>query len=106
MDPYKLAVWCIFITCLIYWVYSLIIFSIKRHTPSKPRQIISDLYDNMYYLVEGKTISHIPDWSTFEYLGAYFSFSRADAKKMSPEDIDRKFIKGKQLPSILSHCPK
>ena len=111
MDPYKLGVLCVFVACLIYWIYSLITFLIRRRNPQKVLrnvkesvQVIND--SERHYLVEGNICSHIPDPPTFGYLGSFFGFSWTDSKLMLPDDIKRKFVIGKQLPSILLHCPK
>lgn len=79
-------------------------YSSKSKSRSKRIPIINDGYRQ--YLVEGNTCFHIPDPPTFEYLGSYFGFSWSDSKLMLPDQIDHKFIKGKQLPSILKYCPK
>lgn len=72
---------------------------------NRPIEIIRNP-DGYQYLVEGNKCSHVPDPPTFEYLGRFFGFSWADSKPMLSEDIKSKFVMGKQLPSILSHCPK
>ena len=62
--------------------------------------------EGQQYLVEGDTCYYIPDPPTFEYLRVYFGFSWDDSNLMLFDDIKKKYIIGKQLPSVLSYCPK
>lgn len=78
-----------------------------KNVDEAPKKIIYDPKDpKPRYLVKGNTYSHIPDPPTFEYLGNLFGFSWNDSIPMSSDDIKREFVKGKELPSIKSYCPK
>ena len=110
VDPYRLTVFCIFIVCIIYWLYLFInsnalrrLLNIKRH----PR-LIKDTKSSLdiTYLVEGNECHHIPDAPTFKYLGAFLGFSYSHIEHMSTDDINRKYKIGKQLPSILLYVIK
>jgi len=113
MDHYRLAVLCIFIASLIYWVYFLMVSLIQHRNPIKVLmnlkehiRVIKDPDAGKCYLVEGNICLHIPDPPTFEYLGSYLGFSWSDLETMTPAEIKRKFNIGKQLPSIQLHFPK
>lgn len=104
MDPYKLAVWCIFIACVIYWGYLLIMLVKHRNRPTasvnlRPVRVVRNPA-GYQYLVEGNTCFHIPDPPTFNYLGSFFGFSWDDSELMLPDEINRRFTIGRQLPSI------
>lgn len=101
MDHYKLAILCIFIASLIYWVCILIKYFVKKRIHL---QVINDSYAQ--YLVKGDTCCHIPDEPTFNYLGSFLGFTWTDSKSMTHDEIKRKFTIGKQLPSIKLHFPK
>ena len=106
VDPSKLIVFCMLILCIFYWIR----FTIRHFLPKKKRvRIIRDSRDpdHFTYLVERKNICfHIPDPETFSYLGSYFGFSWKDLEDFSPEEFKRKFVIGRQLPSIRSYFPK
>ena len=109
MDPYRLAVVSVFIACSMYWIYRIAMFLVERRNPLKRLKdvrVIRNTITGYHYLIEGNNCQHIPDPPTFEYLGRYFGFSWNDAKPMEPDDIKDTFVMGKQLPSILAHCPK
>ena len=113
MDQYKLVVLCVFIACLIYWVYFLVISLIQHRNPLKVLmnfkehvRVIKDPDAGKCYLVDGNTCLHIPDPPTFDYLGSYLGFSWADLETMTTADIRHKFTIGKALPSIQLHFPK
>jgi hypothetical protein len=69
---------------------------------NSPVEILKD--GEKHYMVKDGICSHIPDQPTFNYLGAFFGFSWGDAKLMSFDDIQKKFIMGKHLSSIRSYC--
>ena len=110
MDPYKLGVLCVFIACLIYWVYLFIMFIKHRNRPKRSINLGSVRVirnpDHYHYLIQGDTCCHIPDEATFNYLGSFFGFTWDDAELMLPDEIKRRFTIGKQLPSIKLYFPK
>jgi hypothetical protein len=79
--------------------------NLKRRNIFHISKIIKDP-QGAHYIVKGNTCYVIPNEATFEYLGKLHGFWWNDAKPMSSEDIKRKFVMGKELPSILEHCPK
>jgi hypothetical protein len=111
MDPYRLLVFFILGICLIYWIFLLARYLINRRNPlkkaRKPLRLIKDFgTDNYYFIIEGNICCHIPDLSTLNYLGSYFEFSLMDSVTLLPSERKRKFIKGEQIPSILTYCSK
>lgn len=111
MDPYRLIVLCIFSVCVIYWIYFAVQHSnmLKKLIKTKKRiRIIRDPKDpeEFTYLVEGNECYHIPDSSTFRYLGSYLGFSWKDLEHITTDDFKRKFTIGRQLPSIQAFFPK
>jgi hypothetical protein len=106
MDPYKLGVLCVFIACLIYWIYFLII-SIRDRNKSGDKRIrfIINPVDGAVYLVDGSVCSHIPDMATFKYLKSYFGFT-SDVEEMLIAEIKRKFAIKSDVPSITLHFTK
>ena len=109
MDTLRLVVLIVFILCLLYWIYFVMQrsnFLMKLIGSNRPsRRIIRDR-QGVQYLVEGKNCYHIPDVPTYEYLGRFFGFDWGDSKEMEHEEINRKFTKGRQLPSITAFFPK
>ena len=107
MDPYKLGVLCVFIACLMYWIYLLIIFTKDRNKPrSKNIRFVRNPKDGAIYLVEGKKVcSHIPDMPTLNYLRSYFGFI-TDTEEMPIDEIKRRFTIRADKPTITKYFPK
>jgi hypothetical protein len=71
---------------------------------TRPIEVIHNP-EGYQYLVDGDVCSHIPDPPTFNYLASLYGFTWGDSKLMLPDDIKTKYTIGKQLPSVLLHCP-
>lgn len=121
MDPYRLGVLCVFITCSIYWIYLLIRFLIKHRKPLKslnknlihskgilsPKKVIYDptKHPEPQFLVDGNNYFWIPNPETFNYLAKLFGFWWDTSEPMLPDDIESKFVKGEDLPKIQDFLP-
>lgn len=87
-------------------IFAGITFYASRSKPQSNRVRVISNPQGYQYLVQGNNCCHIPDPPTFDYLGSYFGFCWADSELMLPDEINRRFTIGKQLPSILLYCPK
>ncbi len=80
------------------------IIVMNYHFAPKRVRVVQQQGQPHIYLIEKNIARHIPEPTTFSYLGQIYGFDKKDVEVITYDEFREQFSSGSTLPSIIPYC--